>query len=214
MKLNILYEDNHIIVCVKPVGVLSQSDGSKTIDMLSILKQYIKEKYKKPGNVYLGLVHRLDKDVSGVMVFARTSKAASRLSNEVRNHEIKKKYMCVVEGIFKEKEGVLEDLLLRQEYSTIVSKKGLPSSLKYKVIDEKDNYSLLDIDLITGRHHQIRVQLSSRNHSILGDTRYGNTSKYKIALICYSLSFYHPTTKEFLTFKIDKPTNGYFSLFS
>ena len=214
MTPTILYEDNHLLVVIKESGILSQSDITNNIDMLTILKNYLKTKYNKKGNVYLGLVHRLDKDVKGVMVFAKTSKCASRLSSRIRNHQVKKEYVCVCNGIFKEKTGSITSKLERKDYYTIVSPKGLTSTLNYKVICERNNKSLVLIDLITGRHHQIRVQLSSINHEILGDKRYGKYHEHPLALVCYKLSFFHPITKEYMTFKIDKPKNGYFKLFT
>ncbi len=210
--MNILFEDNHIIVVYKPCGILSQEDISKDKDILNELKTYIKEKYNKPGNVYLGLVHRLDRNTSGVMVFAKTSKAANRLSSDIKNHVgFEKKYLAVVEGkmnIGSEKE--LEDKLLKneKENKSYVSKSpnALLSKLKYKVLDSINLgdkcYSLLDITLLTGRHHQIRCQLSNIEHPIAGDTKYGaKQTKNGYNLSCYSLSFMHPVKKELMTFK-------------
>lgn len=215
MKPKILYEDNHIIVAIKDVGILSQSDGSKNPDMLTLLKSYIKEKYNKPGNVYLGLVHRLDKEVCGVMVFARTSKAASRLSEQIRNHQFDKNYYAVCKGTFDNIEGEMVDYIKRNDFKSEISdeKNGKLSKLTYKVIKEYNNNSLVDIHLETGRHHQIRLQFSSRNHPLLGDKRYYKEGKYSIALMSYSLSFYHPTSKEFLNFKIPLSKDGYFGKF-
>ncbi len=211
---DILYEDNHIIVCVKPVHVLSQADSTNSLDMLSILKDYIKKKYNKPGNVFLALVHRLDKDVSGVMVFCKTSKAASRLSEQIRCHEVIKRYVLVCKGVLEKSSGTFRDLIKRDGYSSKVSPDGKEAVLDYKVISTKDNCSLVDVLLKTGRHHQIRVQFASRGYPILGDSRYSDTNKYSIALCSYSLSFKHPISKEVLTFKIDFPKDGYFKLFS
>ena len=212
---NILYEDNHLIVAVKPVNVLSQSDGSNTQDMLTLLKTYIKEKYNKPGNVFLGLVHRLDKEVSGVMVFARTSKAASRLSEQVRTHKFDKRYVAVCKGIFREKSGVMVDYLKRLNFKSEVSnsKEGKLAKLSYNVIAESDDLSLVDIHLQTGRHHQIRVQFSSRNHPLLGDKKYYKEGKFPLALMAYSLSFDHPISKETLSFNIPVFKQGYFKSF-
>lgn len=211
----ILYEDNHLIVAIKDVGVLSQSDGSKNPDMLTMLKSYIKDKYNKPGNVYLGLVHRLDKEVSGVMVFARTSKAASRLSEQVRNHSFDKRYYAVCKGLFKDKTGEMVDYIKRNDFRSDISseKDGKFSKLNFKVINGKDDKSLVDIHLETGRHHQIRVQFSSRNHPLLGDKRYYKEGKYPLALMAYSLSFYHPVSKEIMKFEIPIPKEGYFKMF-
>ncbi len=210
-KLNVIYEDNHIIVVEKMVNVPSQADKTGDLDMLTIIKQYLKEKYNKPGNVYLGLVHRLDRPVGGVMVFAKTSKAAARLSEQVRVKEFKKKYLVVVNGKMENKKGVLEDYLLKNEkanMSKVVSKEtknAKYAALDYEVLkyNEEIDLSVLKINLHTGRHHQIRVQLSSRNHSIYGDQKYGGRGHGKqIALWAYELTIIHPVTKEEMTFKV------------
>ena len=203
-RLVILYEDNHIIVVYKFSGILSQSDSTKDLDMVSIVKTYLKDRYHKPGNVYLGLVHRLDRPVKGVMVFAKTSKAAARLSKQIRNGQMHKKYYAVVEGILKEKEGILENKIEKIDNKKVLidSQNGKEAKLKYKVIKEKDNLSLVDINLLTGRYHQIRLQFSSRNHPLYGDTLYGSKYKGDLALISYSLSFIHPITKEKMCFEI------------
>ena len=203
-NLKILYEDNHIIVVIKPYNVPVQADSSNDLDMLTIIKNYIKEKYNKPGNVYLGLVHRLDRPVGGVMVFAKTSKAASRLSEEVRTNKIHKTYLTVVHGILDKKCDKLINKMSKDEKthnSYIDEKNGKEAVLEYKVIKEEDNLSLLKINLITGRHHQIRLQLSNINHPIYGDQRYGFQDKKQIMLYAYKLEFTHPVTKELMTFK-------------
>ena len=210
-KLNVIYEDNHIIVVEKKVNIPSQADKTGDIDMLTLVKEYIKEKYNKPGQVYLGLVHRLDRPVGGVMVFAKTSKAAARLSEEVRNKTFKKKYLVIVDGKMEKEKGTLEDYLLKNErlnMSKVVKetqKNSKLAKLDYEVLkyDEKLNLSVLKINLHTGRHHQIRVQLSSRGHSIYGDQKYGTRGRSKqICLWAYELLLVHPTTKEELTFKV------------
>ena len=203
-RLVILYEDNHIIVVYKFPGILSQSDNTKDLDMVSIIKTYLKDRYHKPGNVYLGLVHRLDRPVKGVMVFAKTSKAAARLSEQIRNGQMHKKYYAVVEGILKEKEGILENKIEKIDNKKVLidSPNGKEARLEYKVLKEKDNLSLVDINLLTGRYHQIRLQFSSKNHPLYGDTLYGSKNKGDLALISYSLSFIHPTTKEKMYFEI------------
>ncbi len=209
-NLEILYEDNHIIVVVKPNNILSQSDNTKDLDMLTIIKDYIKEKYNKPGNVYLGLVHRLDRPVSGVMVFAKTSKAASRLSDQVRTHSLKKGYYAIVydDGSLKDEDTFIDYIYKAEDNSSkIVSEdKGKYSELSYRVVarDKNVNLTLVDIVLKTGRHHQIRVQFASRNHVLYGDQRYGKQDKNQIALHAYRLEFVHPTTKEKMVF-ISKP---------
>ena len=211
MKLNVIYEDNHIIVVEKPVNIPSQQDKTGDIDMLTIIKEYIKEKYNKPGNVYLGLVHRLDRPVGGVMVFAKTSKAASRLSEQVRNKDFKKEYLVVTDGKWEKENDILEDYLLKNEKNNLSKvvdknkKNAKYAKLEYKVLKySKDiNLSVLKINLYTGRHHQIRVQLASRGHSIYGDNKYGTRGKGKqINLWAYKISFIHPISKKELTFKV------------
>ena len=210
-KLNVIYEDNHIIVIEKPVNIPSQGDKTGDIDMLSIVKQYIKEKYNKPGEVYLGLVHRLDRPVGGVMVFAKTSKAASRLSEQVRTKQFKKKYLVIADGKFKENKGSLQDYLLKNErlnISKVVEEKTKNSKLAvldYEVLkyNEEIDLSLVKIDLHTGRHHQIRLQLSNFGHSIYGDQKYGTRGRGKqICLWAYELTIFHPITKEEMVFRV------------
>ena len=208
--LKVIYEDNHIIVVEKPVNIPSQGDKTGDVDMLTIIKEYLKEKYNKPGNVYLGLIHRLDRPVGGVMVFAKTSKAAARLSEQVRDKVFKKKYLVIANGKFDKETGVLSDYLLKNErknMSRVVpegTKNSKYAELDYEVLkyDEELNLSVLKINLHTGRHHQIRVQLSSRNHSIYGDQKYGGRGHGKqICLWAYELTINHPITKEEMTFK-------------
>lgn len=208
-QLKVIYEDNHIIVVEKPVNIPSQGDKTGDIDLLTLVKQYIKEKYKKPGNVYLGLIHRLDRPVGGVMVFAKTSKAAARLSNQVREKQFSKKYLTIVNGEMEEKEGTLEDYLWKDEKnnkSKVVlegTKNSKLAILDYEVLkyDKELNLSVLKINLHTGRHHQIRVQLSSRDHSIYGDQKYGGRGHGKqITLWAYELEIFHPITNEKMIF--------------
>jgi len=212
-KLKVIYEDNHIIVVEKIPNIPSQSDKTGDVDMLTIIKDYIKEKYNKPGNVYLGLIHRLDRPVGGVMVFAKTSKAASRLSEQVRNKTFKKEYLAIVDGKLKNSKGTLEDYLLKNEKKNTskVVKEGTKNSkyakLDYEVLkyNEEIDLSLLKILLHTGRHHQIRVQLSNMGHSICGDQKYGTRGRGKqISLWAYKLTIEHPITKEEMSF-IDLP---------
>lgn len=213
-KLNILYEDNHIIVVVKPINILSQSDITGDMDMLTMIKDYIKEKYHKPGNVYLGLVHRLDRVVGGVMVFAKTSKAASRLSESIRKNEMHKTYLAICHGKIKDNDTFTDYLEKKDNFNTVISdeKHGKLSKLSYELLDynkEKD-LSLVKVNLETGRHHQIRVQFSSRNHPLIGDNRYGIDKEKEIGLFAYKLSFIHPVKKEEMTFTYipnDKPFN-------
>ncbi len=216
MELKVLYEDNHIIVVIKPVGVPVQEDKTGDTDMLTIIKKYLKEKYNKPGNVYLGLVHRLDRMVGGVMVFAKTSKAASRISEYIRQKNFKKKYLAIVNGKLKvsDKVNVLDNYLVKNErinMSKIVDKSVKNSknaNLEYKVIKNftynNKEYSLVDINLNTGRHHQIRVQFAGIGAPLYGDQKYGqkvNKVGQNLALWSYYLSFFHPTKDEYLEFE-------------
>lgn len=219
-NINIIYEDNHLIVVHKTPNMPVCADSSQDEDLLSKLKEYIKIKYNKPGNVYLGLVHRLDRPVEGIIVFAKTSKAASRLSNQITNNQFKKTYYAVVENI-PNKEGTFTDYLTKNEktntsYVTNESK-GKKSILEYTLIDTKENLSLVKINLLTGRHHQIRVQFSHHNFPLYGDHKYNknfiNDNKTNISLVAKELSFYHPVTKELLTFKIDLPKRYPYTLF-
>ena len=212
-QLKVIYEDNQIIVVEKKPNIPSQSDKTGDLDMLTIVKQYIKEKYNKPGNVYLGLVHRLDRPTGGIMVFARTSKSASRLSNSIREKKMKKTYLAVVDGILENKEGTLEDYLYkdqRNNVSKVVNKdkkNAKLAKLDYKVlkVSEKNKLSLVEINLHTGRHHQIRVQFANIGHSLFGDQKYGTRGKGKqIALWAYKLTLIHPVTKKEMTFT-DEP---------
>ena len=215
--MDVIFEDNHIIVVKKQPNIPSQSDKTEDRDMLTIVKEYIKEKYKKPGNVYIGLVHRLDRPVGGVMIFAKTSKAASRLSEQVREKIFKKKYLAVVDGKFEEKNGTLEDYLYKDERNNISKvvnkdkKNAKFAKLDYEVLayNEVKNLSLVKVNLHTGRHHQIRVQLAHAGHSIFGDQKYGTRGKGKqIALWAYELTIQHPITKEEMRFKSLPESNG------
>ena len=206
--INIIYEDNHLLVVEKPINIPVQEDSSNDTDLLTLLKKYIKDKYNKPGNVYLGLVHRLDRPVGGIMVFAKTSKSASRLSEQVRNKTLKKTYYAILEGKAKEKDTLVDKLLKDSKINMVkVDKSGKEAILDYELIEYKEPYSLVKINLKTGRSHQIRVQFSSRNLPLYGDQRYNKSAKVgeQIALFAKELSFVHPTTKEELTFKIKLP---------
>ena len=202
--MKIIYEDNHLLVVDKPVNIPMQEDDSKDDDLLSLCKAYIKDKYNKPGNVYLGLVHRLDRPVSGVCVFARTSKAASRLSKQVQDHTFKKQYYAVVEDNGLKDEGHFEDYLLKDTKTNTVKvdSKGKLAVLDYVVLKRKNNLALVKVNLKTGRSHQIRVQFSSRNHPLWGDQRYNKNAivGQQIALHSFSISFNHPISNKPLTF--------------
>ncbi len=214
--INIIYEDNHLLVVEKPVNMPVQEDDSKDKDLLNILKLYLKEKYNKPGNVYLGLVHRLDRPVGGVMVFAKTSKAASRLSEQIRDNKVVKIYNIVVYGNPKNSD-TLVDYLLKDEKNNItkVDSKGKYSCLNYKLLDKTNNLNLLEVNLETGRSHQIRVQFSSRQMPLFGDQKYNSNSKVgeQLALFSKKITFSHPITKEILTFELPLPNKNPFNLF-
>lgn len=220
-KLNILYEDNHIIIVEKEPNVLSQSDITKDIDMLTRVKYYIKEKYDKPGNVYVGLLHRLDRPVGGLMIFAKTGKAAKRLTEQIKKKEIKKYYLAVVHGMMKIKSGKMIDYIKKEANgNSIITTKsdGKYSELEYKVLEEnkKENKSLIKIKLNTGRHHQIRVQFSTRGHPLCGDQRYGKKDNTQIALYSYKIEFIHPVTKKKIVIenKPDTLRNKYWTSFT
>ncbi|AGC69357.1 ribosomal large subunit pseudouridine synthase C [Thermoclostridium stercorarium subsp. stercorarium DSM 8532] len=222
-NISVLYEDNHLLVVEKPPNIPVQADISGDPDLLSMLKNYIKEKYSKPGNVFLGLVHRLDRPVGGVMVFARTSKAASRLSEQIRSRKMQKTYLVVTEGSFETESGTLHNYLIknRNENRVSVVPEGTPNSyeavLHFDVIDRFDGMTLLKINLITGRPHQIRVQLSHNGHPVIGDAKYGKTGKNgftdNLALWSYQLSFKHPVKDEILSFTSLPPTCYPWTLF-
>ena len=220
--IKIIFEDNHLLVVEKPVNILSQGDDTNDKDMVNLLKQYVKEKYNKQGNVYIGLVHRLDRPVGGIMVFAKTSKAASRLSDQVRTKTFKKTYRAVIHGDMNKKEDTLKDYLYKNKKTNMVSvvnkdhKEAKNAELSYKTLDRRDGFSLVEIDLKTGRPHQIRVQFASRKHPLFGDQRYGQ-NVYKvgqqIALWYYKLEIIHPTTKEKMEFTCEPPKEYPWNLF-
>lgn len=224
--LDVLYEDNHILVCIKPVGVLSQADATGDADMLTLIADYLRKKYQKPGNVFVGLVHRLDRMVGGVMVFAKTSKAASRLSEQVRNHTFRKTYRAVVGGVPSAPSGTFQDYLLKNEKTNMVSvvPKGTSGAkeavLDYHVLSQctvdavgargGQSLSLVEVNLRTGRPHQIRVQFASRKMPLLGDHRYGKPMQGlpaipSVGLWSYSVEIMHPTKKEPMVFEKEPP---------
>lgn len=210
MEPKIIYEDNHIVVVIKPHNVAVQEDESKDEDMLTIIKNFIKKRDNKQGNVFLGLVHRLDRPTGGVMVFAKTSKAASRLSKQLKEKELKKKYLCVVCGRPQIAQNRLTTYLKKDEKTNTVriapkleegSKEAI---LEYEVLETKTKYSLISVNLITGRSHQIRVQMASQlNVPIFADFKYGDkTNKGNLCLWAYELTFNHPTTKQNMRFTV------------
>jgi 23S rRNA pseudouridine1911/1915/1917 synthase len=211
--IKILYEDNHLLVVEKPVNVPSQKDESNDADILTILKDDIKVRYNKSGNVYLGLVHRLDRPVGGAMVFAKTSKAASRLSEQIRNHQFKKVYLAVLNGKPDSSSGRLNDYLLKNEKTNTVKvvNKSTPEPKKpfwTMKSQKRGRLTLVRIRLHTGRSHQIRVQFSNVGYPLYGDQKYGadiNKAGQQIALWSYEISLVHPTLKQEMTFKCNPP---------
>jgi 23S rRNA pseudouridine1911/1915/1917 synthase len=222
--LKILFEDNHLFVCFKPAGVLSQADGKALPDMLTVIKDYLKDKYQKPGNVYLGLVHRLDLNVGGVMVFAKTSKAAARLSESIREHEFSKRYYAIINGRLPVGETkTLTDYLAKDDESrtgfVVEEKTGKEAKLAYTVLETLEEgrlpLSLVKIELFSGRFHQIRVQMSHAGYPLFGDQKYGEkTAKDQdmLGLFAYELDFVHPITKDELRFSA-VPETGIFAKF-
>ena len=206
MTINVLYEDNHLLIVDKPVNIPVQADASEDEDLLTLLKAYIKEKYNKPGDVFLGLVHRLDRPVGGAIVFARTSKAASRLSNEVRLQKLEREYHAVVEGEFQQRKGTLTNHLFKNQAKNISKvvhknhKNSKMAKLDYEVVGKQDNLSLVKVKLHTGRSHQIRVQLAHAGHPLIGDQKYNENAEAgrQIALYSTYLKVKHPTKDEFV----------------
>lgn len=208
----VLYEDNHIIVAVKPQNMPSQKDSSGDEDFLSAIKAYIKEKYSKRGNVFIGLVHRLDRPAGGVMVFARTSKAAARLSDSVKNGGFEKRYLAVVKNSSDLlNEAVLKNYLIKDRNKNTSYVAGREdegakyAELKYKILCRNNNAALAEIELKTGRAHQIRVQLLHIGAPLYGDYKYGGAKEGNLALWAYSLKFAHPVKKEKMSFLCPPP---------
>lgn len=214
----ILYEDNHVLVAVKPQNMPSQADESGDPDFLSELKQYIKKKYNKPGEAYLGLVHRLDRPTGGVMVFARTSKAAARLSGQLKTGDMHKTYAAIVSADIPAA-AELRDYLIKDpktNTSSVVAA-DMPGAklavLQYETVQAVGGYRLLNVHLKTGRSHQIRVQLAHIGAPLVGDVRYGGAVCQKLCLWAHTLRFIHPTTKEPLTFSASYPEYAPWNLF-
>lgn len=210
---DIIFEDNHLLVVIKPQNIPVQEDESKDDDMLRKLKRYLVEKYNKPGDAYVGLVHRLDRPTGGVMVFAKTSKAAGRLCEQIKTDEFEKTYLAVVSGKPRLDRARLVNFLKKDERNNVVKicpefeNGAKKAELDYQVLASNDKYSLVKVNLITGRSHQIRVQMAGINCPIVGDVKYGKEEKAKtnMALWATSLKLNHPVTKQRLTFKVFPP---------
>lgn len=206
-----VYLDNHLLVVFKPAGMLSQADRTGDEDVVSIWKAWLKKRFDKPGNVYLGLVHRLDRPVSGLMVLARTSKAAGRLSRQFKNREAEKIYTAIVEGELRGS-GTFSDFLLKQDREVRISVEDEPGAryaeLKWSAENPKNGLTRVSIQLKTGRFHQIRIQFSSRGYPILGDMRYGAKRELdgrNLALHASRLAVVHPTLKEVMVWEAPVP---------
>ncbi len=236
---NILYEDNHIIVILKEPNIPVQEDITQDQDLLNIVKEYIKIKYNKPGEIYLGLLHRLDRVVGGIIIFAKTSKAASKFSELIRNKAITRKYLAVVKGnIFNLKENLNENNELKKDENEYIyledflykdsktnksfvikdkkeeSKNVKKAILKYKPIsyNHKNKLSLIEVELITGRHHQIRVQFSSRKYPLLGDSKYGGKQQKNILLFSYNIGFNYPINNDIYNKHLEFKTKPIYEL--
>lgn len=211
--LQILFEDNHLIVAVKPMDVPVQADDSGDPDMVNMLKAYLVEKYNKPGDAYLGLVHRLDRPTGGVMMFAKTSKCAERLCEAIKNGDVDKKYLAILDGVPRYKADKLTCYLKKFPDTNNVrivpalTEGAKYAELDYKVLSEKQGRSLVSVKLITGRGHQIRVQMAGMGTPIVGDKRYGNGMKSKLPLCLWAteLRFSHPISGKTMVFRVYPP---------
>jgi 23S rRNA pseudouridine1911/1915/1917 synthase len=208
MALKVLYEDNHLIAVFKPAGVLTQKDKTNVPTLMESVKDYLKLKYNKPGNVFLGLLHRLDQPVSGIVLFAKTSKGASRLSEQFRNRTIKKTYHCLISGKPKSPNGELSDFIEkdRENNRVEVSNRGLAkekAELSYETEESNGRYSLLKVTIKTGKPHQIRAQLANIGCPIIGDTKYGGPKSEFLALLATGLEFQTATGEK--TIKLTIP---------
>ncbi len=209
-ELTILYEDNHLLVVDKPAGLATVGVSPMENSLAKVAKEYIKQKYRKPGNVFVGVVSRLDSMVSGVIVLARTSKAAARLSEQFRTGEVAKRYWAIVEGRVEPDESTLIDHLIKDDAARrmrVTTSGGQRAELRYRELSRFQNQTLLEVELKTGRKHQIRTQLSSRGWSIVGDRKYGSRQPFAtgIGLHCVALKFTHPTRKTAMAFRCCPP---------
>ncbi|MBE5735508.1 MAG: RluA family pseudouridine synthase [Clostridiales bacterium] len=207
--LNVIYEDNHILVVIKPQNIPTQADITGDTCMVDMVESYLREKYNKPGNVYVGLVHRLDRPTGGLMIFAKTDKAAKRLSESIKTKDFEKMYLTVVNGEPRDKVATLTNYLKKSSRDNMV--RVVPelttgakyAELSYETLEVKEKVSLVRVNLVTGRSHQIRVQMKHIGHPVYGDVRYGGdilAKGHNLALWSYKIRFIHPTTKQTMTF--------------
>jgi 23S rRNA pseudouridine1911/1915/1917 synthase len=207
---NVVFCDNHILVVNKPSDLLTQPDDTGAVSLEDLAKAYIKKAFNKSGNVFLHAIHRLDKPVSGLVLFARTSKALSRLNEQMREQQIQRIYVAEVEGILPIKEGKLDHFLIHSGHRALIAKEGMKDAkharLVYKTVKELSHSTIVEIELETGRYHQIRAQFMQSGHSIVGDEKYGSKTKSSsIHLHCYKIAFKHPVTQEILQFTSAPP---------
>ena len=213
-KLQILYNDNHVMVINKINGLLTQDSGTGKVNLEDLARDYIKIEMKKTGNVFLHACHRLDKDVSGIVLFAKTSKALKRLTNKHNQEKMRKIYHAIVNGDIPINSGKLENYILHRNHKSQIScsknSRAKKAILKFKVLEKMPSRTKLEINLLTGRYHQIRIQLSNFGYPIIGDKKYGSQNSFiGIGLHHYKFSFYHPVSNEFMTIKAPYPKNNY-----
>jgi len=217
---DILFEDNHLIIVNKQCGVLVQGDKTGDTPLLELVKEYIKNKYDKTGNVFLGLVNRIDRPVSGIVIFARTSKALSRMNDKLKKRQIRKLYWLFISNKFKSKEGKIEGWFKKNKkinksfFSEEEINNSKHGSLNYKIIEKLKKYLKIEVDLKTGRHHQIRCSFSEIGFPILGDIKYGSKRSNKgggIYLHSREVNFIHPVSKEEVIIKAEPPISGLWS---
>ena len=215
---SVIYEDNHLLVVNKPNNILVQGDKTKDETLLDFAKKYIKIKYNKPGKVFLGLVHRLDRPVSGVLFFARTSKALTRLNKQLRDKEVEKTYLAISRNPIKRRAGTISNYLLKDSSKNKVritspkTKDAKQSETNYEYIGQLEKLHLVKLNPVTGRSHQLRVHMKSLDCCILGDLKYGDSQALpdkSIALHCYQMQIIHPTTKEALKVKANTPNSAH-----
>jgi 23S rRNA pseudouridine1911/1915/1917 synthase len=211
-EIRVLYQDNHLLALYKPAGMLVQADRTGDLSLLEWAKEWIRQAYAKPGQAYLGLVHRLDRPVPGVVLFARTTKAAQRLSQQFRTHQVGKRYLAVINGRLDPAQGTSRLYVARTRKRTVITSPhdpaGKRAELHYRTIEHKSRLSLVEVTLRTGRHHQIRAQLAALGHPIVGDTRYGSpvhAPQGMIALLAKRLSCRHPTRRMEITVEAPIP---------
>lgn len=210
-SINILYADNHIVVANKPGGLLTQPNLSLEPSLESLVKDWLKDKYEKKGNVFLHVIHRLDRPVSGLVLFARTTKALGRLNLKMKNKEIQRTYLAEVEGVLRPKEGCLDHYLVHGDHCALVvdaqHPEGKHARLFYKTLQEKQLSTVIEVNLETGRYHQIRAQMSAIGHPVSGDKKYGSSVHHgeSIRLHSYKLAFEHPVTQEMVSLEAPPP---------